>query len=104
MSLYFKVDWVDQRLQVLQFRLSPDYPFYLDRSEHDSIWIPSLEMGTDMVSKGEDVAYVQAGILGNFTSGAWVAKGVSVTTDVACEMDFKTFPFDHHVCRIEVRI
>ena len=110
MSLYWKVEWVDQRLQVLQFQLTPahkgpDYPFILQESEQESIWIPPLKL-TSIISKGEDVDYVEAGprILGNFTSGAWVAQSNYVDAEVECDLDFKTFPFDHHVCRIEVRI
>ena len=105
-KFYFKVKWVDQRLQVLQFQFTPDdYPFILQESEQESIWIPPLKL-TSMISNGVDVDYVQAGprILGNFTSGAWVAQSNYVNAEVECELDFKTFPFDHHVCRIEVRI
>ena len=118
MSLDYRVDWVDQRLQVLQFQYSKDHPFSLDESQQKSIWMPCLEMGTEMISKEKFVDYVAAEIRENFTSnshidvgsgdwvtsGARVEKSISVTTEVTCELDFKRFPFDHHVCSIEVRI
>ena len=116
MSFFFKVNWVDQRLQVLQFKRSKDYPFTLDESQQKNIWIPHLELKTEIISNEKKVDHVTAGIRGNFTpnspidvgpegwvtSGAWVEQGISVITRVACELDFKRFPFDHHVCSIQV--
>ena len=118
MSLNYKVNWVDQRLQVLQFQYFKDVPFSLDETKQKSIWIPHLKMGTEMISLDKIVDYVRAEIRGNFTpkshigvgSGEWLTRGarieksISVTTEVTCELDFKRFPFDHHVCSIEVRI
>ena len=117
-SLDYKVNWVDQRLQVLQFQYFKDVPFSLDETHQKSIWIPHLKMGTEMISLDKIVDYVRAEIRGNFkpnshigvgnggwlTRGARVEKSISVTTEVTCELDFKRFPFDHHVCSIEVRI
>ena len=117
-SLDYKVNWVDQRLQVLHFQNFKDSPFWLDETQQKSIWIPHLKMGTEMISLNEIVDYVTAEIRGNFkpnshigvgnggwlTRGARVEKSISVTTEVTCELDFKRFPFDHHVCTIEVRI
>ena len=118
MSLNYKVNWVDQRLQVLQFQYFKDVPFSLDETKQKSIWIPHLKMGTEMISLDKIVDYVRAEIRGNFisnshigvgsgdwlTRGARIEKSVSVTTEVTCELDFKRFPFDHHFCSIEVRI
>ena len=118
MSLNYKVNWVDQRLQVLHFQNFKDSPFWLDESEQKSIWIPHLKMESEMISLNKIVDYVTAEIRGNFTpnshigvgnadwvsNGARVEKSIFVTTEVACELDFKRFPFDHHVCSIEVRI
>ena len=118
MNFFFKVDWVDQRLQVLQFKRIKDYPFTLDESQQKNIWIPRLELKTEMISNEKKVDHVTAGIRGNFkpnspidvgpegwvTSGAWVEQGIYVITEVACVLDFKRFPFDHHVCSIKVRI
>ena len=117
-SLEYKVNWVDQRLQVLHFQNFKDSPFWLDETQQKSIWIPHLKMGTEMISLDKIVDYVRAEIRGNFkpnshigvgnggwlTRGARVEKSISVTTEVTCELDFKRFPFDHHVCTIEVRI
>ena len=117
-SLDYKVNWVDQRLQVLHFQNFKDSPFWLDETQQKSIWIPHLKMGTEMISLDKIVDYVRAEIRGNFkpnshigvgnggwlTRGARVEKSISVTTEVTCELDFKRFPFDHHVCTIEVRI
>ena len=50
MNFFFKVDWVDQRLQVLQFKRIKDYPFTLDESQQKNIWIPRLELKTEMIS------------------------------------------------------
>ena len=118
MSFFFKVNWVDQRLQVLQFKRSKDYPFTLDESQQKNIWIPRLELKTEMISNEKKVDHVTAGIRGNFTpnspidvgpegwvtSGAWVKQEISLTIEVACDLNFKRFPFDQHVCSIEVRV
>ena len=117
-SLDYKVNWVDQRLQVLQFQNFKDSPFWLDETQQKSIWIPHLKMESEMISLNKIVDYVTAEIRGNFTpnshigvgnadwvsNGARVEKSIFVTTEVACELDFKRFPFDHHVCSIEVGI
>ena len=102
MSFCLKVYWVDQRLQVLRYTYFPYFSFH--ESEQDSIWIPHLEVGNEMISNDEKGKYVSAGELGNYTSGAWVEKGIAITTEVTCALDFKTFPFEHHACSIEVRI
>ena len=117
-SFYYKVDWVDERLQVLQFEQFKDHPFPLDEDQQKSIWIPHLRLETEEISWEKKVDHVTAGIRGNFTpnspidvgsegwatSGAWVEQGIYVMTEVACVLDFKRFPFDHHVCSIKVRI
>ena len=116
MSLDYKVDWVDQRLQVLQFKKFMDHPFSLDENQQKQIWMPHLKIGTEMMSLKKLLDHVTARIRGNFTpnsyigygSGEWVTSGakveygMSVTTEVACKLDFKRFPFDQHVCSIEV--
>ena len=105
-KFYFKVKWVDQRLQVLQFIYPSNKPFNLDKNEQDRIWIPQIKMGTKMISEEVEVDYVNAMIrkMGNFSSGAWVTKKIFVTTEVVCKLDFRAFPFDHHECSIEVRL
>ena len=105
-SFYFKVKWVDQRLQVLQFIYPSNRPFNIDKNKQDRIWIPHLKMGPKMISEEVEVDYVMAEIrkMGNFSSGAWVTKKIHVTTEVACKLDFRAFPFDHHECSIEVRL
>ena len=110
MSLYFKVEWIDQRLQLLNFFGDPEWvlnqwAFKLKKAEQNLIWIPQLAIRTEMISEDQKVDYVSARILdGNSTSGARVSKSIYVTTEVTCDLDFKRFPFDRHVCSFEVRI
>ena len=111
LSMYFEVEWVDQRLQPLNLynvnseSVLNSWAFVLKEEEYEKIWIPSIGYGTELISKDRKVDHVFARINNrNYTGGARMEKGIDVTVEVVCQMDFQNYPFDHHVCSIEVRI
>ena len=111
MSMYFEVEWVDQRLQPLNLNhanselVLNSWAFVLKEEEYEKIWMPSIGYGTELISKDRKVDHVFARINNrNYTSGARMEQGIDVTVEVVCQMDFQNYPFDHHVCSIEVRI
>ena len=111
LSMYFEVEWVDQRLQPLNLyhvnseSVLNSWAFVLKEEEYEKIWMPSIGYGTELISKDRKIDHVFARINNrNYTSGARMEKGIDVTAEVVCQMDFQNYPFDNHVCSIEVRI
>ena len=107
MSMNFKVDWIDQRLQPVYFYVTKftKWAYDLKESEQDRIWMPSIGYRTELISIDQKTNHVSARRNNvSFTSGARIAKGSFVTAEVVCELDFQKYPFDDHLCSIEVRI
>ena len=81
---------------------------YLSTSEEKEIWSPQIVVGSNMVSQdreGEEIALtIKCGKIECLRKKGGVigSKNVQLTAKVRCEMDFQTFPFDKHICNIEV--
>ena len=106
-SMDLAIIWDDHRLQ-----LATEKAFevvYLSANDEKEIWSPQIVVGSNMVAQdrqGEEIALTRrcrkieclkkGGITGT--------KNVQLTTKIRCEMDFQTFPFDKHICNLEVSI
>ena len=91
------VRWIDFRLRLyIKSGGSKQKPLNGDKR----IWSPEIVIGTNMVSQvknGEvSVAKDSGGIL--------ASKDLILNTQVKCEMDYQTFPFDKHICYLEVNL
>ena len=106
-SMDLAITWNDPRLHLNTEK--QEEAVYLSTHEEKEIWSPQIVVGSNMVSQdrqGEEIALNQrcwneecmkkGGVRGT--------KNVQLTTKIRCEMDFQTFPFDKHICNLEVSI
>ena len=101
------ITWDDHRLQLDTEKQRETV--YLSTNEEKEIWSPQIVVGSNMVSQdrqGEEIALTRrcSNIECLRKGGITGYKNVQLTTKVRCEMDFQTFPFDKHVCNLEVSI
>ena len=102
LSMNMEMMWFEDRVKI------NTYGFHLQKiplrqEDQEQIWSPQIAIKNDMVSISME----------RETIGLWggedrisclAAKNFYLSTKVKCEMDFQTFPFDKHVCKIEVMI
>ena len=93
-SMYLKVEWTDWRV-TMNIPLSQSV--YLSQKDQKRLWSPQILIGTNMVSQNKDEEFV-------LTQGdsPKATKIFILNTVVKCEMEFQNFPFDKHVCTLEV--
>ena len=100
-SMYLSIVWMDHRFQMFRNKSNLEM-FYLSKDEQKKIWSPQIVIGTKKLSQNE-----QGLEFGVFKEPSWVnpmvTKNVDLTTQVKCELDFQLFPFDKHLCKLEVR-
>ena len=105
-SLDLGITWDDHRLQ-----LATEKAFevvYLSANDEKEIWSPQIVVRSNMVAQdrqGEEIALTRrCGKIEclHYRGGITGTKNVQLTTKIRCEMDFQTFPFDKHICNIEV--
>ena len=95
-SMYLDVDWNDDRLSIINGSQS----IYLGSADQKILWAPEIVIGTNMVSRTiEKENFI---LKKDNIKGALACKRFILSTTVKCEMDFKKFPFDKHVCNLEV--
>ena len=108
-SMSLKVNWNDKRVSVIAGSES----IYLSTKDQKRIWSPHLVIASNKITlkkeeeefilkkKSDDPIYFTFAI----DNSARASKNyISVTTLVKCEMNFQTFPFDQHTCKLEVCI
>ena len=86
------VRWKDSRMRL--------YRNWLSLNGDKRIWSPEIVIWSPMVSQvnnGEVYVTQDSG-------GILVSKDLSLNTQVKCEMDYQTFPFDKHICYLEVNL
>ena len=99
-----KVNWNDKRVSVIAGSQS----IYLSTKEQKRIWSPSIAITSDKISlKKEEEEFVlkkpdSAYSIIAIDNGAIASMNYILTALVKCEMDFQTFPFDQHTCKLEV--
>ena len=117
------VYWYDGRLQVMK----GNEVIYLEPSDAKQIWIPLLELSTNLVSiihykvRGESVLYgtalesialfpnavsiySQNGSSSQILTNRYINFKVNhYKVTLLCDMYFEKFPFDKQVCKFEVK-
>ena len=103
LTIRMKVEvlWYDYRPSV--DKLFADHSrIYLNPGEEKMIWSPQLVIGINEVKstkKGEEI-----GVIKSPSGPNSMFKSFDISTTVTCDMDFQTFPFDKHICHLEVSL
>ena len=100
-SMHLSITWKDNRF--LLFRNTTNLEkFYLSKDEQKGIWSPQIVVGTKKLFKNE--LQLEFGVYKIFPKGKAisVSNKVDLTTKVKCQLDFQLFPFDTHLCKLEV--
>ena len=101
-SMHLSITWKDNRF--LLFRNTTNLEkFYLSKDEQKGIWSPQIVVGTKKLFKNE--LQLEFGVYKIFPKGKAisVSNKVDLTTKVKCQLDFQLFPFDTHLCKLEVK-
>ena len=105
-SMHLSITWTDPRF--LLFRSTENLEkFYLSKDEQKGIWSPQIVVGTKKLLQNEIEMEFGVHKKSNQKSKKnviSVTKKVDLTVKVKCELDFQLFPFDKHVCKLEVRL
>ena len=103
-SMHLKVSWSENRLY-----FNTEYPgsggvIYLNKEHQQQIWSPQIVIGNNMVSvkkNREEFGFYKA--WNQIYPYKYIGqKSFYLSTTILCEMDFHDFPFDNHVCELEV--
>ena len=98
-SMLFKVYWFDYRLKEWNYQHSTS--INLSKEDKNFIWLPEIDIANNMVSKKEQGEKIFMYRFHN-TAIPLVFRRFYLRTTVNCEMDFQNFPFDKHICNLEV--
>ena len=120
LSMNIFIHWHDNRLFLTSPGQNSDW-IYLSTDNKKRIWSPNLVISNHMFSKtkeGEEFALMNTGysavdLIQNYNSSTPIVtvleevsnlamKTFYLSTKIKCDMDFKNFPFDEHVCNLEV--
>ena len=115
-GLELEVEWFDNRLKILKiwhkhekkiwhkYEKLADEPFKLHKREfhqvEDLFWVPYLKYGKGNVLDHEKLTEMSL----CYKNGTLVSQKFHLTTAMKCKMDFIHFPFDHHLCKLKVKI
>ena len=106
-SMHLTTTWGEFRLKL--FTRSWEERIFLSTHEQKEMWLPYIVFATNMVSQnmqGEEIfIWKKMGPVRppNFIPSTHVANNIFLTSRVKCEMEFQDFPFDKHVCKLEVK-
>ena len=100
-SMNTRIAWSDYRLT---FGVAKSL---LSAEDQKQVWSPRIIIGTDVMSKTKEAEEIETSYWCTI-NGKWCKKSLEKTfslhTKVKCDLDFQSFPFDNHVCNIEVSI
>ena len=108
MSMKMAIEWPEYRIDLNDsgqvYNLKSQI-MYLDMEEQKRIWSPRIVIGNNMVSKeiiGEEFGFYYREF--NMTDFFQYFGIITfyLSTIVKCDMDLQDFPFDDHVCQLEV--
>ena len=106
-SMHQRITWKDFRIQLFidsTEEITEDLEkFQLTKDEQKVIWSPQIVIGTNKMSQIE--RGLEYGMLKIKQKKKWVkilSKDVDLTVIVKCDYQ-STFPFDKHICVLEVR-
>ena len=93
--MYLKVDWKYWRAKI-----NPSSEaIYLSQMDQKRLWSPQIVIGTNLVSQNKEEEFVLTHVYGEPPKAT---KNIILNAVVKCEMEFQNFPFDKHVCKLEV--
>ena len=98
-SMHLRVTWMEWRLWFNTPYKNEGAIIYLNMEDQNQVWSPKIVIGSNMIShskQGETFA------VGDRTADSFIS--FYLITTLKCEMDYQTFPFDKHICKIEVSI
>ena len=103
--MYLTTSWGESRLK--SFTRNDEEKIFLNQDDQKLLWSPRIVITTNMASQkieGDDffVTKVKGPVPLVFIPPTHVSKNVFLTTRVKCEMEFYSFPFDKHICKLEV--
>ena len=103
LTIRMKVEvlWLDNRPKVDK-TFADSARIYLNPEEEKMIWSPQLVIGRNVVKstkEGEEVGVIKFSYKSNH-----MFKNFYITTTVTCNMEFQAFPFDKHICHLEVSL
>ena len=96
-----RITWKDQRPVLMTW--TPNEKVYLGMDEEKEIWSPMIGIWSNKMSEnkqGKEFSLKKSS--NSTTNGAEGFQRFYLTTKVKCAMDFQTFPFDKHICNLEV--
>ena len=101
-GMTLETGWFDYRLQVWNSPPAEYYTWiYLSKEFRNLFWFPQIDVADNMVSKNEQDEKIVL-LRWNNNPIPWIIRKYYLTTTINCEMNFETFPFDKHVCNLEV--
>ena len=101
-GMTLETSWFDYRLKVWNFAPKEYLTWlYLSKEFKNLFWFPQIDVANNMVSKKEQDEKLVL-VRWNNNPIPVVIRKFYLTTTINCEMDFATFPFDKHVCNLEV--
>ena len=102
-SMKIEIEWWEDRLDLNALE---DRIIYLSMEDKKEIWSPQIGIANNMVSEtrnSEEVGFFKKwGVENYLTLYLTGKKTFKLSTTVKCDMVFQNFPFDDHVCEIEV--
>ena len=96
-----RITWKDQRPVLMTW--TPNEKVHLGMDEEKEIWSPMIGIWSNKMSEnkqGKEFSLKKSS--NSTTNGAEGFQRFYLTTKVKCAMDFQTFPFDKHICNLEV--
>ena len=103
-GLELEVEWFDNRLKIWhKYGKLANEPFKLRKGEfhqvEDLFWVPDLKYGKGNVLDHKKLTEMKL----SKKNGTLVSQIFHLTISLKCELDFTDFPFDDHLCKLEVK-
>ena len=100
LNMDVRIDWYDYRLSLKSEGIEK---IYLGEEEQKQIWSPQILIASNVKSesrKDKLLAFSENPYYS--TPRIEAMKKFSLSTEIKCDMDFRNFPFDEHICYLEV--
>ena len=97
------IDWLDFRLILNTY--GGLEKIYLSEEEQKQIWSPQILIASNV--KSENMKGIQLGFSENIYAFASLPEIIArkkfhLSATIKCNLDFQNFPFDEHICYLEV--
>ena len=101
LNMDVSMGWYDFRLNLKSESFEK---IYLTKEEQKQIWSPQIILATNVKSenmKKEEFAFYETPYV-PLAERISAIKKFHLSTTIKCDMDFQNFPFDEHICNLEV--